>query len=133
MDGEFYEGRIGSQLGGIVSGTAEGSFTTGTFAFDEDTLRGIIRDWGELGHSYQDSMRTAISMAMVAAPADDFASTAHARAANAAGEAYLRYLEHNRDYCLQQERLFQQALDDYLGIEQRNVTEIDRSGPQPGI
>jgi hypothetical protein len=69
-------------------------------------------------------------------PADDFASKFHAGAANRSGESYQSYVVHNRDYCIQQAQLFQNTLDDYLGVEHTNVTGINKTapqGPQPGV
>lgn len=133
MGEEYYEGRIGSRLGGIAGGTAEGAFTTGSFAFDEDTLRDLIKDWQALADSYLDSLESAEAMTVVVPPADDFASEAQAAAAGRSGQAYYAYLQHNRDYCLEQADLFQAALDDYLGVEDAIVTEIDKTERQPGI
>jgi hypothetical protein len=52
-----------------------------------------------------------------------------AAAANRSGAAYLAYLQHNFQYCSNQAQLFQNALDDYLGIEHTNVTDINKTGP----
>lgn len=75
-------------------------------------------------------------MTRIQPPAEDFASKFHTAGANRSGESYLRYLEHNRDYCYDQAQLFQNALEDYLGIEHTNVTEMNKTapqGPQPGV
>jgi hypothetical protein len=137
MDGQLHQDHIRSELGGFFSqGHAEGSFTTGTFAYDEDTLRSLVSDWMDLAKSYLDSQRAARNMTSVTGPGNDFASQAQADAATSHGAAYSGYLDTNYTYCTDQAQLFQDALDDYLGIEHRNVTEINRSGergPQPGI
>jgi hypothetical protein len=52
LDGQLYRDHIRSELGGFFSqGHAEGTFTTGTFAYDEDTLRGLVGDWQDLAKS----------------------------------------------------------------------------------
>lgn len=137
MDGQLHKDHIRSELGGFFSqGHAEGSVTTGTFAYDEGALRGLVTDWLDLAKSYDESLTSASDMAAVEGPGKDFASKAHAEVANASGHSYLGYLQHNYDYCANQAQQFQNALDDYLGIEHHNVTEINKSdkrGPQPGI
>lgn len=134
MDGQLHRDHIRSELGGFFSqGHTEGAFTTGTFAYDEDTLRTLVTDWLELFHHYEQSRNAATNMAQVSGPGVDFASEAQANAANESAEAYRTYLQQNVDYCKQQAQLFQNSLDDYLGVEHRNVAEINKSGPQAGI
>ena len=134
MDGQLHRDHINSELGGFFSqGHAEGTITNGTFAYDEATLRGLVTDWLDLATHYARSERNADRMTQVEGPGEDFASQAHAKVANSSGESYHAYLKQNRSYCEQQAQLFQNALDDYLGVEQRNVTEINKSGPQAGI
>ncbi len=137
MDRQAYQDRIHSQLSGMFSSTTtEGTITGGSFAFTEADLIKIRDNWRELARSYRDSIANAERMAKVEPPAEDMASRFHAGAANRSGEAYRTYLEHNWQYCRNQAQLFQDALDDYLGVEHTNVTEIDKtgqSGPQPGV
>lgn len=134
MDGQLHRDHIRSELGGFFTqGHAEGSFTTGTFAYDEDTLRGLVSDWVSLHEHYRGSLTTAQNMARVSGPGADFASEAQANAANDSAKSYANYLQQNTDYCAEQAQAFQNALDDYLGVEHRNVTEINKSGPQAGI
>jgi hypothetical protein len=123
MTGELHRPR---DLGEITrTGPAQ---TQGTFSFDEATMRSLINEWKDLAESYDASTRPARDMMLVEGPGDEYASEALARSANLSGEAYLAYLEHNRDYCWRQAQLFQNALDDYLGVEHTNVVEIDKSG-----
>ena len=134
LDGQLHKDHIRAELGGFFSqGHAEGSVTTGTFAYDEDTLRDLVKDWLTISQHYRKSHTTATEMGQVSGPGADFASKAQATAANESAESYLSYLQRNADYCDQQAQLFQNALDDYLGIEHRNIVEINKSGPQAGI
>jgi hypothetical protein len=137
MAGELHKQNIHSELSGFFShGHTEGTITNGRFEYDEATLQGLVTDWMNLATNYDESLQSARGMAAVKGPGKDFASTAQAAAANASGDSYLAYLEQNHNYCTNQAQLFQNALDDYLGIEHRNVTEINKSdkrGPQPGI
>jgi hypothetical protein len=109
----------------------------GSFSFDEDTMRGLVKEWYALADSYDASRTVAHDMLRVEGPGLDFASSSYADAASRSGAAYVDYLSYNRDYCVQQAELFQHALDDYLGVEHANVVDIDRSGadepPRPGI
>ena len=134
MDGQLHRDHIRSELGGFFSqGHTEGAFTTGSFAYDEDTLRGLVGDWLAISRHYRDSYSASEEMAQVSGPGNDFASKAQANAANGSAGSYLAYVQRNADYCEQQAQLFQNALDDYLGIEHRNVIDINKTGPQAGI
>ncbi|HEY7592787.1 MAG TPA: hypothetical protein VH969_06495 [Actinophytocola sp.] len=134
MDGALHRDHIRSELGGFFGqGHAEGTVTTGTFAYDEDTLRGLVKDWLAIADHYRESMRDASKMAQVVGAGTDFASAAHANAASHSGKSYLSYLQQNRDYCTQQAQLCQDTLDSYLGVEHTNVSEINKSGPKAGI
>jgi len=126
--------QIRSELGGFFSqGHTQGTITSGTFAYDEDTLRSLVTDWMNLATNYADSLHSCEFMAQVEGAGLDHASEAHANAANISGRSYVSYLQQNRDYCTQQAQLFQNTLDDYLGVEHKTVTEINKSGPQAGI
>ncbi|GAB1511868.1 hypothetical protein [Actinophytocola sp. KF-1] len=134
--GQGDQDRIQALLGGIQTGETTGTVTGGQFSYDEATLRQIIKNWRELAQSYNDSLRNARPMALISSPADDFASTTFTGKANESGKAYLSYLQHNRDYCLEQAQLFQDALNDYLGTEEQVVIDLNDaadSGPQPGL
>jgi hypothetical protein len=119
------------------SGTTEGTVTGGQFAFAEADLVKIRDNWLDLARSYQKSVYNAKQMSRISPPAEDFASRFQVIAANRSGESYQRYIEHNREYCLRQAQLFQDALDDYRGVEHTNIIEINNSGgqdgPRPGV
>jgi hypothetical protein len=121
-------------LQNIAGNNTQGAITTGTFEFDEDTMRQLVSEWLSLAEDYEDSLNRTVTMVQIEGPGLDFASESHAEAANASGSAYLAYLRNNRDYCLQQAQLFQNALHDYLGIEHTNVTQIGDAGQplEPG-
>jgi hypothetical protein len=129
--GEQHLGRITSALGGIT-GSAQGSITNGGFSFDEDTMRRIITRYTTLADSYQGSFRNAERMAAVEGPGLDYASESVANAANQGGSSYYDYLLHQRDECRNQAQLFQQALDEYLGVDQSNAEDINKTGDGAG-
>ena len=130
-------GNIDAQLGSILrTNTTQGTVTGGTFAFTEPEMLTIVKNWRDLARSYRDSQQNAYRMSRIEPPADDLASMWHAGGANQSGKAYQAYLKHNEEYCTQQADLFQQTLDDYLGTEHTNATEINKTapqGPRPGI
>ncbi len=133
MDSQAYQDRIHSQLSGMFgTGTTEGTITGGSFEYTEADMTRIRDNWLDLADSYQTSIYNADRMSKIKAPAEDMASEFHVKAANRSGEAYTNYLEHNRNYCLQQAQLFQNALDDYLGVEHTNIIDINKSGGQQG-
>jgi hypothetical protein len=113
---------------GIVTGTTEATITTGGFSYDEATLTDLIREWLDLADDYNRSFRDSQRLVAVKGPGLDFASEAVAAAANSYGQAYLTYLRQNVKYCVDQAQLCQNALDDYLGVERRNVKDLYSSG-----
>jgi len=134
MDGELHKQNIRSELSGFFTqGHTDGTVVNGRFEFDEGTLRGLVTDWLNLADHYGKSTLHANKMAQIDPPGEDLASGAHASVANASGQSYVAYIQQNQDYCIHQAQLFQNALDDYLGVEHRTVTEINKSGPRAGI
>ena len=137
MGGELHRNNIRNDLSGFfASGTTQGTVTGGSFAYTEPELRKIIQNWHDLADSYHGSIYNAETMTRIEGPGREFASSWHADAANRSGRSYIAYLAHHRDYCRQQAKLFQDALDDYLGIEHTNATDISKTGPdgpQAGI
>lgn len=131
MDGQAHRESINAQLAGMLTtNTTEGSVTGGQFTFTEPDMKTIIKNWLDLADSYRQSLDNAEVMSRIQPPADDLASKFHTAAANRSAESYRNYLEHNKDYCAQQAQLFQNALDDYLGVEHANVTEMNKTAPQ---
>ncbi|HYQ67671.1 hypothetical protein [Actinophytocola sp.] len=129
-NGQAHHANIQTQLGGMfTTHTTDGTITGGTFTYNESDMRTIINNWRELADSYDNSLDRAHRLARIEPPAEDFASRAHAAAANRSGDSYKHYVEHNRDYCSQQADLCQKALDHYLGIEQNNTIEISKTAP----
>lgn len=125
-------------LQNIAGTSTQGAITTGTFEFDEATMRSLITEWLTLAEEYDTSFRNSEVLTSVKGPGLEFASQSHAEAACASGRAYHEYLQRNREYCYEQAQLFHNALHDYLGIEHTNVTQIGDAGqpvdgPQAGI
>lgn len=120
-------------------GDSPRDIAVGGYAFDEETMRGLVNDWFALADDYNRSRVEADHMSIVDGPGLDFASQYQAGASSKHGQAYLGYLEQHREYCLKQAMLLQKALDDYLVTEHHNAAEIAKSDPgygsdpQPGI
>ena len=123
---------IREQLSMFGQSSTEGTVTGGTFAFAEADMVRIKQNWLDLADSYQGSLDNADRMSKIKAPAEDMASKFHVTAANSSGDSYRTYLEHNRDYCRQQADLFGEALADYRGTEDTNVTGTKRLGREQG-
>lgn len=100
----------------------------GTYTFDEETMRSLIKDWHELADSYRTSQRNARLMADIEPPGEDPASVSHAIVASRSGRSYLEYLQANEEYCVEQAQLFQAALNEYLAIEDANVANFRSVG-----
>jgi hypothetical protein len=131
VDGQSHRDAINTELADIfTTNTTQGSMTTGSFAYTEPELRTIIKNWLDLADSYDLSVADSLRMTIIEGPGRDFASQMFAAVANQSGGSCMQYLTHNRDYCLQQAQLFQNALDDYLDIEHTNVIEINKSDQQ---
>jgi hypothetical protein len=137
MDNAPYRDSINAQLSGVLaSNSTQGTFTTGTFAFTEPEIRKIITNWLDLAESYDDSISKLSFGVRIEAPGLDFASQSFTGKTNRSGDSLLEYLQKNKEYCVAQAQLSQNALDDYLGVEHTNVTSInktDQQGPKPGI
>lgn len=123
-------GRIGSALSGITSGGGGGG---SSFAYTPDQMRDIINDWLDLADDFLLSLGTTEPMVTVEGPGTEFASQSHAGVANTSGQAYRDSLQSDWDYCISQAQKFQDTLHDYIGLEHRSVTEINRSAPRDGF
>ncbi|MFC4858165.1 hypothetical protein [Actinophytocola glycyrrhizae] len=113
---------------GVIGGNTEGMVTAGGFAYDEATLTDLIKEWLDLADDYNRSFRDSQRLVGVRGPGLDFASEAVAVAAKSFGHAYLNYLRQNSKYCVDQAQSCQNALDDYLEVERRNVATLHSSG-----
>jgi hypothetical protein len=120
MAGELHRGE---GLREIASATQ----ASGSFSFDPDELQSLIKKWEDLADSYDASAENATTMGRITPPGGDFASEAHSKAANDSGKSYYQYLKKNAQYCSDQAQLFRAALNDYLGVEDTNATEFDKS------
>jgi PE family len=128
--------RIAVELGGIVGGRTEGTIHGGRFTFDPDTIQQVINNWVELADSYAQARQDAFAMTQIKPPGDEFVSQSFAAKANASGESYIAYCKHNRDICRREAQRYQDALDTYLGAEERTIIEFgktDDSGFPPVV
>jgi hypothetical protein len=103
----------------------------GGFAFDEETLRSVIKKWLTLADYYDTSSLQTDTGALDTdrlAPGLDIASRAHSVAALNSVRAYRTYLKKNREFCITQAQLLQVTLDDYLGQERQQVRGFTDAG-----
>ncbi len=137
MNSQQHRDAITGELSGwFNSNTTEGTVTGGSFAFTEDQIRAVVKNYLDLADSYDKSINDATAVISVEGPGLDFASGSFAEAARRSGHALVDSFGNARDYCLEQAQLAQNALDDYLGVEHTNVTGFDKHdqrGPQAGI
>lgn len=105
----------------------------GTYSFDEDTLRSLIKDWDDLIDSYTQSLWHAEPMADVVGPGADPASISFAEVASKSGSSYLKSVAQNLRYCTEQRTLFQKALDQYLGIEDSAAAGFNQTMPDGSL
>ncbi len=137
MNSQQHRDAITGELSGwFNSNTTEGTVTGGSFAFTEDQIRAVVTNYRTLADSYSDAIDKAHQMTAVDGPGLDFASDSFAIAANQSGEALIASFRNARDYCMEQARRAENALNDYLGVEHTNLTEINKQrshGPQAGV
>jgi hypothetical protein len=129
-EGEHMDSRrdqVVAQLRGIVSGTTEGTINGGQYTFDPDQIRQVIKNWTELAYSYAKSRQDARPMTTVAPPGNEFVSESFAAKANWSGESYVAYCKRNTLICLQEAQRYQDALDAYLGAEERTIIELGKT------
>lgn len=127
--------RIAGDLREAATGSSEATITGGRFTFDSDQIRQVITNWKDLADSYDRSIEQARPMAAIGPPGEEFASLGFATAANASGNSYLAYCARNRDICLREGQRYQDALDAYLGAEERTIIELDKTvdGSKPAV
>jgi hypothetical protein len=123
--------QIAGQLRGAVTGTTEGAINGGGYTFDPDTIKQVIKNWVELANSYAQSAAEARPMARIGPPGDEFVSKSFADKANASGESYISYCIHNADICTHEAQRYQDALDAYLGAEERTIIKIGKADDDP--
>ena len=124
MDGQ--RDRIVVELSRFTTGTTDG--TGGSFTFDPDTIRQVINNYKDLAESYAQSVEDAEPMGRVSAPADEYASRSFAAKANASGVSYIAYCKHYAGFYLREAQKCQDALDTYLGTEERTIVELGSVG-----
>jgi hypothetical protein len=129
MGGALDRGTGPHSLSEIANSDSDGS---GSFTYDEATLRSLIGKWLELADHYLGSVNR-LSLGSVEGPGLDFASEALAKSANSSGATYRKYVVENYWYCIKQAQLLQDTLDDYLGVEHRSVIDFTKAGTQAGI
>lgn len=120
--------RIVMRLGGIVGGETTGTITGGAFTFSPDRAKQIRDTWKELADSYDKSISRARTMYQITPPAQDFASVSFTDIANTSGASYARFCQGRRDKCLREAQRYQDALDTYLGAEERTVIALGDAG-----
>lgn len=133
MDGQAYRDRIVSELGNMAtSDGTQGASSGGSFAFTESDVRKVIKNWLSIVDSYEKSITNAQYVVQVQGPGLDFASMSFATKANTSGDALVKHLQRGREYSTYQAQLALNALNDYLGVEQMNITEFRRAQHSQG-
>ncbi|MFL6121835.1 hypothetical protein [Actinophytocola sp.] len=119
--------RIVVELSKFTNDTTEGT-TAGTFTFDPDTIRQVIKNYIELADSYDQSTRDAEPMVKVGPSAQEYVSESFASKVNTSGDSYLAYCRHYSAFYLEQAQKCQDALDTYLGVEERTIIGLGQTG-----
>jgi hypothetical protein len=119
--------QVAAQLRDVMSGTTDGTVSGGQYTFDPDQIRQVIKNWTDLATSYATSWRQARPMTNVAPPGNEFVSESFAAKANWSGESYIAYCQRNTDICVREAQRYQDALDAYLGAEDRTIIELGKT------
>lgn len=128
VTGESMNDRNTMNLGGFVSGETTGTIRGGAFTFSPDRAKQIRDTWKELAASYHDSLLNADIMSRIVAPAQDFVSVSFTEKANTSGASYIKFCKGRRDKCLREAQRYQDALDTYLGAEERTIVTLGNAG-----
>ncbi|GAB3487602.1 hypothetical protein [Amycolatopsis cihanbeyliensis] len=128
----WVEGQAGDQRSGlhdIVRGAAapvQAAQQAGSFAYDEPTMREIIKEWNGLIKDCEDGLDGSAPMSAVQGPGLDPASTGMAAKANDSGHDYQRMLGEMREYALAQIELCEKALGVHTANEDENESWLGR-------
>jgi PE family protein len=120
--------RIAVELAGFAGGAARGTSTGGGFTFDPETIREVINNYKDLADSYAQSAKDAWSMTQVGPSADEFVSKSFAEKANRSGGSFVEYCRHYAAFYSREAQKCQDALDTYLGVEDRAVIGLGGAG-----
>lgn len=102
---------------------------SGQFTFVPDEVRAIVKDWIELAREYDHSIRNADQLVVIVEPpGKDQASEFYVQRTGTAVTMYAESLIQKQEYCYNQAQKFQDALNDYLGVERQSVRNITSSG-----
>jgi gas vesicle protein len=112
--------QVGAALGSIAAagGAPPGG---GHFSYQPDQLRAIIKDWDDIAASYETDISTARIMTRVKGPGSEQASESLAETASTSGTNLVKSLEAELKYCETQRKKFQDALNEYTGVEETNT------------
>jgi hypothetical protein len=123
---------IGSALSGITAAHSPAG-ASGTFSYTPEALSDLIAEWQSMADDYRISVKESRSLVAVQGPGTEYASRSHATMANISGQAYAASLNEKLAYCLAQAQKLQDTLDDYLGVEHHNISQINQRQSQDGI
>jgi hypothetical protein len=119
--------RIVVELTKFTNGTTEGT-PTGSYTFDPDTIRQVINNYKDLAESYAQSAKDAWPMTQLGPSAEEYVSRSFAEKSNKSGDSYVAYCRHYADFFRREAQKCQDALDVYLGVEERTITGLGDSG-----
>jgi hypothetical protein len=120
--------RIAVELTNFATGTTQSTITGGGFTFDPDTIREVINNYKDLAESYAQSAKDAWPMTQVGASADEYVSESFAKKANESGGSFVQYCRHYAAFYLREAQKCQDALDTYLGVEERTIIDLGDAG-----
>ena len=123
--------QVGATLGAVAADSAA-AVGGGRFSFEPDQIRAVITEWNKLIEAYEADGRAADRLARVQAPGNEYASRSMAESANASGQKVVDSIVAQRAYCVSQRDKFQAALNQYLGVEETTVGDMNKQLPAGG-
>ncbi|MDS0132537.1 MULTISPECIES: hypothetical protein [unclassified Amycolatopsis] len=109
-------------------GPAGGASGGAGFAYDEETLRELMREWNDLADEFKHDQEQATTLTRVKGPGLEYASGGNAEKIHQSGEALLSTLAAREEYCRNMAAKFQTALGKYARTEDDHTTEIKQTG-----
>ncbi|MEV6831555.1 hypothetical protein [Amycolatopsis sp. NPDC051102] len=111
-----------------VPGSYGGGDGGAGFAYDEETLHELVREWNDLANEFRDDRNRAQLIAQAQAPGLEYASEGNAEQIRNSGLALLATLDERERYCRGMAKKFEAALGRYATVEAAHDSEIKQTG-----
>ncbi|MGW3993390.1 hypothetical protein ACWEF6_07885 [Amycolatopsis sp. NPDC004772] len=108
-------------------GPAGGSSGGAGFAYDEETLHELVREWSDLANEFRADFAQAEALERAHGPGLEYASGNNAELIRASGKSLSETLRQRALYCDAMAARFVTALGSYASAEEAHAIEISRT------